>query len=952
MTARWISTFQRCCLALGMVLLPGMAVAQISTDGSLGAAEQLNGPNFTIPAGLGQQAGNNLFHSFGQFNLQDGQSATFQGPASIANIVSRVTGGQPSSIDGALVSDIPGADFFFINPAGIVFGPNASVAVGGALHLSTASSVRMADGQVFRADSATGGGLSVAPVSAFGFDSADASAIVINGTGSIVNGASTTGIHAANGESLTLSAGAIALDPGVQVQDGVGHATLTTLGGSITLSAVGEPAELPVVPAPGGGVAGGPVVLGGAAVIVGVDSAGIVINGSQVDLTGEAQVQSIGANNTAGPIQVTANTITVQDGASILSNSFGPGGSADIRLTASDLILLRLSGETNISGTGTQGITNFAAETNTGQTGGITLQAARIAVDGAFNVLDTASAGATASGAIRLEAGDSIRLNNLLLNSGSVSGAADAGNITVLSPLLTLGNVVFFAGSSTTTNSNGAGRAGRVEIQAGDAQLSGVQIDVSSGSLGNAGELILAAGTAQITSTQIDASASQAGSPGSIQIEAGERIGMVDSFLLASADGTVTQSASPRSVLVRAPLVELVTSGIFAGASGQATSGQVAVSGEQVTLTGAAVTGESRGNQPGATVSVTGSRAVVLDGSVVSTLARSNGAGGDIRITGGEIRMTGANLEGGTNGAGDSGAVIVQGSSLTLADRSGIVSASQSPVVDGQIDFSQIPAGNAGEIRIEMTGNVLLAGQSLVSSATSGTGVGANIIINASQLRLDSGSSVSADSFSSSVGADAGAISVTLTDSMTLVGASSLSTQTRASNGGAIVLMLPNRLLIRDASITTSVAGSGNGGNITIDPDFIVLDNGRILASALNGDGGNIRLVINDGGALVVSPESVVNASSSFGVDGQIEVTAPERDISGALRALDAQPIDPDALTRQPCAPASGKRGRLLVQADRRADAFSGELMDADGRAAQVSRRMVDPRRPSQRVGC
>ncbi|MES2223230.1 MAG: filamentous hemagglutinin N-terminal domain-containing protein, partial [Acidobacteriota bacterium] len=44
--------------------------------------------------------GNNLFHSFAQFDLKAGEVATFSGPANIQNILSRVTGGAPSSIDG------------------------------------------------------------------------------------------------------------------------------------------------------------------------------------------------------------------------------------------------------------------------------------------------------------------------------------------------------------------------------------------------------------------------------------------------------------------------------------------------------------------------------------------------------------------------------------------------------------------------------------------------------------------------------------------------------------------------------------------------------------------------------------------------------------------------------------------------------------------------------------
>jgi len=100
-----------------LLLLPVCASAEISTDGSLGAAISLTGPDFAITSDLGQQVGGNLFHSFQVFNINTGETATFSGPASVANILGRVTGGSASSIDGAINSSIQGANLYLINPA-------------------------------------------------------------------------------------------------------------------------------------------------------------------------------------------------------------------------------------------------------------------------------------------------------------------------------------------------------------------------------------------------------------------------------------------------------------------------------------------------------------------------------------------------------------------------------------------------------------------------------------------------------------------------------------------------------------------------------------------------------------------------------------------------------------------------------------------------------------------
>jgi filamentous hemagglutinin family protein len=160
-------------LCLSVLLLlssaPTISQAQITLDGSLGPRGALRGPNYTISDSVGQIRGPNLFHSFGQFNLSKGESVTFTGPNTITNILSRVTGGSPSSIDGTIRSQIPRANFYLLNPSGVMFGPNASLDVSGSFHVSTADYLRLADGATFSAHPAVRTVLSVAPPAAFGF---------------------------------------------------------------------------------------------------------------------------------------------------------------------------------------------------------------------------------------------------------------------------------------------------------------------------------------------------------------------------------------------------------------------------------------------------------------------------------------------------------------------------------------------------------------------------------------------------------------------------------------------------------------------------------------------------------------------------------------------------------------------------------------------------------------
>jgi len=209
--------------------LPMISQAQITLDGSLGYRGALHGPNYTISDKVGQIRGSNLFHSFGQFNLSKGESATFTGPNTIANILSRVTGGSPSNIDGTIRSQIPKANFYLINPSGVMFGPNASLDVSGSFHVSTADYLRLADGATFSAHPAVPTVLSVAPPAAFGFLGPTPAAVSIQGSA----------LHVPPGQTLSVIGGDVEIVGGV----------LVAAGGRINLASVATAGEVGVNPA-------------------------------------------------------------------------------------------------------------------------------------------------------------------------------------------------------------------------------------------------------------------------------------------------------------------------------------------------------------------------------------------------------------------------------------------------------------------------------------------------------------------------------------------------------------------------------------------------------------------------------------------------------------------------------------------------------------------------------
>ncbi|BAY99574.1 hypothetical protein NIES37_35570 [Tolypothrix tenuis PCC 7101] len=292
--------------------------AQVTPDRTLGTV--VNGSNnYNITEGT--RVGNNLFHSFSEFSIPTGASASFDNATDIQNIFSRVTGGNISNIDGA-ISAQGNANLFLLNPSGIIFGTNASLNIGGSFIGTTANSIKFADGAEFSAVNPDAKPLLTMSVPVGLQMGNHPASIQVQGTGHsldtlnsfspVIPYPSATKLQVQSGKTLALVGGNITLD----------GATLTTQTGQIELGSLGGAGLVSLVPI----------------------TQGYTLEYEQgqsfadIQMAQKSLLDVSGFNS--GGVQLQGRNIKLTDGSLILSQNYGnlPGG--NINLQASDAIAL------------------------------------------------------------------------------------------------------------------------------------------------------------------------------------------------------------------------------------------------------------------------------------------------------------------------------------------------------------------------------------------------------------------------------------------------------------------------------------------------------------------------------------------------------------------------------------------------------------------------------------
>ncbi|NEQ56190.1 MAG: filamentous hemagglutinin N-terminal domain-containing protein [Moorea sp. SIO4A1] len=488
--------------------------------------------------------------------------------------------------------------------------------------------------------------------------------------------------------------------------------------------------------------------------------------------------------------------------------------------------------------------------------------------------------------------------------------AEKASNIDLKTRSLTLNN-----DSNITASTSGIGDAGSITIQEAEQvnldRKSSISTAVNPGAVGNGGDIDLKTRTLKLNQSQITASTDAQGDAGSIFIQEAQQVNLNRNSSISTAVNSGADAEKAGNIDLKTRSLTLTNdSQITASTSGKGDAGQIKIQeAQQVDLN---------------------------RNSSISTAVNPGavGNGGDIDLKTRSLTLTNeSEITSSTAGDGDAGNITLQAKQVTIQGDSQVSATTTSGGKGGNIEiieanrFEATDGGNvrtttegtnqAGDITLEVRDDITLAGtgSGLFANTTSGSsGDGGNIFVDPRTVTIRDGAKIAVDSQGTGKGGNIELQAGTLT----LNNQAELSAETASNQGGNITLTIDELLFLRRESKISTTAGTaqagGNGGNITINAPFIIgirQENSDITANAFEGNGGNINITTQGIIGLEfrenLTPLSDITASSEFGVDGTVNINAPQIDPSRGLSELPSDVIDVSQLIEKNlCAAGEG----------------------------------------------
>jgi filamentous hemagglutinin family protein len=619
----------------------------------------------------------------------------------------------------------------------------------------------------------------------------------------------------------------------------------------------------------------------------------VAINAGLLEMDGgkigaSAFAQSMGA---AGTVTVTAERITLERGAQIVSSTEGSGAGGSVRVTATDT--LTLTG-TSPDGTDSSGIfaNALGTEAGAGNAGSVVAEAPHVRLTAGAQISST-TVGPGQGGSVRVTATDTLTLAGSHIQAdtlGTETGAGNAGSVVVEAP-----HVLLTEGTRIDSSTIGLGQGGTVRVTATDTlTLAGSRIQANAlgteAGAGNAGSVVVEAPRVALSGgAQIDSSTFGPGQGGALTVAVQDMMTLVGQDSEGFPSGLFT-SSNP-------------------GSSGNAGTLQVEV-GKLVVTEGAGIASSTRGGSGhGGTVTVIATDSILISGrgraepsalnpgeSALSSRTLGSGNAGRVMVSTPRLTLdNGGRLEATTGGDGRGGDVVVVVESLTLSGGAQISSSSGFDVGNQRL----VGAGQGGTITVTAADTVAISGRnSGLSTSTIGPGQGGELALQTRQIQLTDGAVIAAESTGTG---NAGSLTLMARDTVLLRGHSAVTTAASEATGGNIRITASSLIRLQNSQITATVGGgTGDGGNVTIDPEFIVLQGSQITANAVAGHGGRINLTASK--AFLADPSSVITASSTLGINGTVAIEAPVTSISGAVAPLPQAFAQPAELLRSRCA--------------------------------------------------
>lgn len=866
-----------------------LAQSNIVPDNSLGTSNSTVAPNVVIKGVPSEEIsgglikGTNLLHSFQEFNIDVGRGAYFTLPSGVDNILTRITGANPSQILGTLGVTGGNANLFFMNPNGIVFGSTARLDVMGSFVGTTANAIRLGNGDIFSTkptESLPTQLLNVNP-NAFLFNQISNQAIPTIQ----VNRAS---LSVSEGKSLVLLGGNVSLNA----------ANIQALDGQIEL----------------GGLAGaGTVALLGSANNLNLRFSEN-IHKTDVSLVNRAKVEVTGKGQ--GSVVINAQDLNIFGesliSAGISSRSIaGSSTSRDVILNSTGIIKINQNSQ----------VRNVVEANGTGNAGNININASKVEVTG--GQIRTRTLGNGNAGNININAGEILIDNPLYVSDARnrrsddkpaidasnfsnnlIGGRGRSGNVS----LEAIGSIVLIGraeGSiydnkviSTYTTNRGRGGSGNVSIKAnGPIYLENAFI-VTSSFNGNAGNILLHANKvlSLTNNSALVATSFIKGDSGSITLKSSDSVLVKNSLISANIGATENYLSaegnagniyiSGKSVFVTAGS-ELTTKNSLGGNAGDIqidaidtveVSGRVPELFSETNRSSTAIystlmttTEKNAGGQAGdISINVPNGTLRVADGASLRAESQGNFKGGTIAVNAKRVELTGGGkLLTSASKSGDAGNITISASDRVYISGS-------NPNFDEIFNQTAIEYGGKAEAEIRL-GTVGGASGIYASTSEMSTGKSGNINLTTGELIVREGAQVSVSSGQK----DAGNLEIQAR-SLFLDNGGKLRAATASGEGGDIKLQVQDSILMRRQSQISADAGNnGNGGNITINiPNGFIVgfsnEDSNIIANAQQGKGGRITIVSSgiygfENRASLTSL-SDINASSDFGLNGTVQI--------------------------------------------------------------------------------